>query len=162
MNKKFLVRTLAALMLSIPAMAQNYQAVPQTQMEQYAEAALVAINNVENLRCSNDGPNDSIIVSGRYLLSGAYNVGFQVSFESVQEVYINSDRNQPLIKLFIGLQPTYRVELEIETNIQRTEVLSLKKTISRIGRANIGTLDSPNMVDSWIPRSIIECRVVTN
>lgn len=159
MNKQFLIRTLAALMLSVPALAQQYQAVPQAQVAQYAEAAILAISNADRLFC-NDGRNNQSANSLELLVAG-YGFGPDVNVSSIREVYVNADRNQPLIKLVTSGYGN-RVELEIETNSERTAVLRLKKTNFRAGRVNVGTLDNPNVISSWIAYSTYDCRVEVN
>lgn len=155
MNKLFLIRTIVTLALSTPALAQQYQAVPQAQVAQYAEAAILAISNVDRLIC-NDGRNNRS-ANSLELLAG-YGFGPDVNVSSIREVYVNAGRNQPLIKLVTSGYGN-RVELEIETNSELTAILRLKKTNFRTGRVNVGTLDNPNVISSWIAYSTYDCRV---
>lgn len=156
MKREFLISTITMLMVSAFAWAQEYRELTPPQRLQYGEAAVIAVGS-SRLSCNLNGSARSTLMSGQELLQ----IGNAFSARAVIGVYLNSELTQPLLKLVALTTLSERSELEIESNADRTGVVSVKKTNSRRGRVNVGTLDNPNIVYSWVVTSTYECRALT-
>lgn len=149
MNKLITILLMGLLTWATAAQA-NEREVQAAQYPAYVEAIRMAASSAVGFNCSNGNrinPSESSLTS--------------INSSSVTQINVSTVGTQPLIKVTSGTGSSRRT-LEITTNEARTAILSYRKLSYEPGRVNTGTLDNPNIIDSWILTEDITCTTVSN
>jgi hypothetical protein len=149
MNKLITVLLMGLLTWTAAAQASEREVQP-AQYPAYIEAIRVAASSVAGFNCTNGHrvePSNSSLTS----INSSY----------VAQITVSTVGTQPLIKV-TSRTGSAQLTLEITTNEARTAILAYRKLSYAPGRVNTGTLDNPNIIDSWILTEDLTCTTVSN